>query len=97
MVDFNDLNSIAKRIRREIDIVEVVGEFLAVEKHSRTYLAKCPWHKDSRPSLQLNPARNTWKCWVCEMGGDSISFVMKYKDVDFRVAVHLLIRRLSDD
>ena len=31
----------------------------------------------------MNPDRQTWKCWVCDVGGDVFSFVMKREGVDF--------------
>ncbi len=98
MVAFNDPSRIVvNRIRREIDIVEVVREFLDVVERGRIFVGMCPWHEDSRPTLQFNPQRNTWKCWVCDVGGDSIAFLMAYRDLDFRAAVESLAERLADD
>src|SRR5690606_28421430 len=45
---------------------------------------------DRRPSLQVNPQRQTWKCWVCDIGGDAFSFVMRRDGVDFGAALRLL-------
>lgn len=53
----------------------------------------CPWHDDSRPSLQVNPERQSWKCWVCDIGGDVFSFTMRIEGVDFREALELLAER----
>ena len=59
----------------------------------KIYVGLCPWHDDSRPSLQVNPERQTWKCWVCNVGGDAFSFVMKREGVDFREALRILADR----
>ncbi|MGC3966323.1 MAG: CHC2 zinc finger domain-containing protein [Pirellulales bacterium] len=52
----------------------------------RGYKAICPWHDDSRPSLQVNPERQSFKCWVCDIGGDIFSFIMKMEGVEFSEA-----------
>ena len=79
-----------ERIRQSIDIVELVGRYLPLRSQGRNFVAICPWHNDSRPSLQVNPVRQTWKCWPCDVGGDIFSFVMKHDGVDFGQALRLL-------
>jgi DNA primase len=53
----------------------------------------CPWHDDTKPSLQVNPARQSWKCWVCNIGGDVFSFVMQNEGINFREALEMLADR----
>jgi DNA primase len=50
----------------------------------------CPWHDDTKPSLQVNPERQSFKCWVCEEGGDVFSFIMRMEGVEFREALEML-------
>lgn len=35
----------------------------------------CPFHDDSRPSLQLYKGARGWWCYVCDRGGSVIDFV----------------------
>ena len=81
------------RIRRAIDIVELVGSYLPLRREGRGYKALCPWHDDTRPSLQVNPERQSFKCWVCDLGGDIFSFTMKMENVDFPAALAMLAQR----
>jgi DNA primase len=81
------------RIRQAIDIVDLVGEQIQLRRQGRLFVGHCPWHDDSRPSLQVNPDRQTWKCWVCNLGGDVFSFVMQRESVDFRQALEMLSER----
>lgn len=83
-------NDVKDRIRQAIGIVDLVGRYLQLRQQGRMYVAICPWHDDSRPSLQVNPERQSWKCWVCDIGGDVFSFVMKHEGVDFPQALRLL-------
>lgn len=92
-VSFPAPRDIREQVRQAIDIAELVGSYLQLQRRGRIYLAICPWHDDSRPSLQVNPERQTWKCWVCGDGGDIFNFVMKREGVDFRQALELLADR----
>ena len=82
-----------EQIKQAIDIVELIGSQISLRRQGRTYVGLCPWHDDSRPSLQVNPERQSFKCWVCDIGGDIFSFVMKMEGVDFREAVAMLADR----
>jgi DNA primase len=82
-----------EQVRTATDIVDVVGSYLELRREGRNYTALCPWHSDSRPSLKINPERQSWKCWVCDVGGDVFSFVMQKESVGFREALELLAER----
>src|SRR5262245_30034079 len=82
-----------EQVRQATDIVELVGKHLELRRAGRGYVGRCPWHDDRRPSLQVNPDRQTWKCWVCDIGGDVFSFVMKREGCDFREALQMLADR----
>jgi DNA primase len=82
-----------EQVRQATDIVELVGKHLDLRRAGSNYVGRCPWHDDRRPSLQVNPNRQTWKCWVCNIGGDVFSFVMKREGCDFREALQMLADR----
>lgn len=81
-------------IRQAIDIVDLAGSYFPdMRRQGSGYVARCPWHDDNKPSLQINPARQIWKCWVCNIGGDIFSLVMKKQGFDFREALEFLAER----
>jgi DNA primase len=82
-----------ERVRQAVDIVDLVGSYLSLRREGRGYKAICPWHDDSRPSLQVNPERQSFKCWVCDIGGDVFSFIMQIEGVTFPEALALLAER----
>ena len=84
-----------EQVRESTDIVELVGSYLQLRRQGHHYVALCPWHDDRRPSLQINQDRQTWKCWVCNDGGDVFSFVMKKEGIDFREALEMLAGRAN--
>ncbi len=89
-MSFEASSDTKERIRRAIDIVELVGGYLSLRREGRAYKALCPWHNDTRPSLQVNPERQSYKCWVCDIGGDVFHFVMKMEGITFPEALQLL-------
>jgi DNA primase len=51
----------------------------------------CPFHRDEHnPNFFIYTATNTWYCFVEKKGGDSISFLMKLKNIDFKTALEEL-------
>ena len=79
-----------EQVRSAVDIVDVVGQQLELRRQGRNYVARCPWHDDRRPSLVINPERQTWRCWVCDIGGDIFSYVMQRDGLSFPEALQLL-------
>ena len=82
-----------EQVRQAVDIVDLVGSYVQLRRQGRNFVGLCPWHDDSRPSLQVNPERQSFKCWVCDVGGDVFSFVMKAEGLEFREALEMLAER----
>jgi DNA primase len=82
-----------ERVRQAVDLVDLVGSVISLRRQGRNFVGLCPWHDDSRPSLQVNPERQSWKCWVCNLGGDVFSFVMQREGVTFPEAMAMLAER----
>lgn len=55
--------------------------------------ARCPFHHDSKPSMQIFDGNRGWWCYPCGEGGDVIDFVMRYFNLSFRDA----IAKMNDD
>ncbi len=82
-------------IKSAIDIVSLVGEYLpgTLRRVGSKFKALCPFHDDHNPSLELNPERQSFKCWSCGVGGDIFDFVMNLEHVDFPEAMRMLADR----
>ena len=81
------------RIKQANDIVDLVGSYMELRRQGSNYVCHCPWHDDQRPSLQVNPARQSWVCWVCNIRGDVFDFVMRREGVEFVEAMKILAER----
>ena len=67
----------AKLVKERCDIVELIGSYVNLQKAGRFYKGLCPFHEDHRPSFQVNPDRQSWVCWPCNLRGDAFTFIMK--------------------
>jgi DNA primase len=92
-VSFGPAFDAKEQVRQAVDIVDLVGSYVQLRRQGRNYVGVCPWHDDSRPSLTVNPERQSFKCWVCDYGGDVFSFVMRSENMEFREALELLAER----
>jgi len=53
-------------------------------------MIKCPFHKETNPSLAVNVKKNLFHCFGCGQKGDIIDYVMGTQDLTFRQAVEYL-------
>lgn len=74
-------------IRGSVDIVDVVGQYLSLSKKGRNYVAICPFHDDTRPSLSISPDKQIYKCFVCDSGGNVFTFLQNHLKISYIEAV----------
>lgn len=80
-------------IKAAVDIVSLVGEDRPLNRVGAKFKALCPFHDDHNPSLEVNPDRQSYKCWSCGAGGDIFDFVMEREKVEFPEALRMLAER----
>ena len=83
-------NDVKDRVKQATDVVRLIGSQMALQRKGAIYVGHCPWHQDTRPSFQVNPNKQTWVCWPCNLRGDVFDYVMRYENVDFRQALEIL-------
>lgn len=78
-------------IRRDHPITDVVvASGLQLRPMGGRLSGVCPFHGDTRPSLIVYPATQSYYCFGCGAGGDVIDFVTRLNKVGFKEAVELL-------
>ena len=90
-----DRVALTRQVKEASDIVAVVGSYLSVLPAAGSFKAVCPFHNDTRPSLQIDPKWQNFKCWACGKKGDVFTFVQEMEKVDFLEAREILARRAN--
>lgn len=86
-------DSLVSRVQQASDIVEVISEHLRLNPKGRELVGLCPFHKDTRPSLYVNPAKQIFKCFACGAGGTVFTFVQLREGLTFPQAIERLAQR----
>lgn len=96
-MSFSDSDQFKELVRTRTDIVSLIGESvgLQAQRGGREFVGLCPFHDDHRPSMRVNPERQSFKCWACGTGGDCFTFVMERDRLTFPEALELLASRLG--
>jgi putative DNA primase/helicase len=73
----------ADRLKREIDIVALIGKDTRLVKNGNEYVGLCPLpgHKEKTPSLNVNPSKRAFHCFGCGRGGSVIDYVMEMQSL----------------
>ena len=74
-------------IRQSVDIVDVMGQYLSLTKKGRNYVAICPFHEDTHPSLSISENKQIYMCFVCHNGGNVFTFLQNYLHISYIEAV----------
>ena len=87
----------ATTVKASIDIVKVVEEYVRLRRVGATsrYLGLCPFHQEKTPSFNVNQAKQFYKCFGCDAGGDVITFTMQIAGLGFPQAVNSLGERFG--
>ncbi len=83
-------NEIIDQILDKIDIVEIISGYIPIKKSGQNFKTHCPFHKEKTPSFTVSPSKQIFHCFGCGMGGNVISFLMKYERMDFIEAIKML-------
>lgn len=82
-----------EEIKARLNIVELIGTYVRLEKSGTHYKACCPFHQERSPSFMVNEEKNMWHCFGCGKGGDVFAFVMEIEGLEFREALVLLAEK----
>lgn len=87
------MSSSVEKIKERLDVADVIGSYIKVEKAGANFKAKCPFHNEKTPSFFISASRGTYYCFGCGVKGDIFTFVQEFEGLDFMGALKLLAER----
>lgn len=82
-------------IREKNDILDVVSEYVKLEKRGRNYIGLCPFHDEKTPSFSVSEDKQICHCFGCKKGGNVFQFIQEIKEIPFVEAVKELGSRVD--
>src|SRR6185503_713870 len=80
-------------LRRQADIVRIVQDYVTLKKAGANWVAPCPFHKETKPSFSVSPAKEMFFCFGCHKGGSVFTFIMEIERVTFPEAIKLVAEK----
>lgn len=80
-------SEVLERIRKEVDILDVVSQYVNLKRGGRNYFGLCPFHSERTPSFTVAAHKQIYHCFGCGAGGDVIQFLMDVEQYTFQEAV----------
>ena len=77
------------------DIVDVVSEFVSLQKRGTSYKGLCPFHDDRTPSFSVSPSRGVYKCFACGKAGNAVNFIMEHEQMTYVEALKWLAHKYN--
>ena len=80
-------------IRKSVNIVDIISDYIPIEQKGRNYFAICPFHDDHNPSMSISPEKQIYTCFVCGAHGNVFNFIMDYENVSFYEALKIVANK----
>jgi DNA primase len=85
--------STISEIQNRLDLAEVIGEYVALQRKGGRFWGLCPFHQEKTPSFSVTPDKGVFYCFGCHKGGGLFQFVMDVEKVAFLDAVEILAKK----
>ena len=87
--------SFIQELLARVDVVEVVGRYVALKKGGANFMGLCPFHAEKSPSFSVSPSKQLFHCFGCGKSGDAIKFLMEHSGMTFMEAVQDLAQQFG--
>lgn len=88
---------LVEEVRSKNNIVDVISEYVKLQKKGSTYFGLCPFHNEKTPSFSVSPNKQMYYCFGCGAGGNVFTYVMEYENFNFAEALKFLAGRVGMD
>ncbi len=86
-------DDIIEEVRSRNDIVDVISQYVHLQKKGSSYFGLCPFHNEKTGSFSVTPSKQMYYCFGCGAGGNVFTFLMEYENFTFSEAMESLADR----
>ncbi len=86
-------DELIEEVRTRNDIVDVISDYVRLQKKGSSYFGLCPFHNEKSPSFSVSRQKQMYYCFGCGAGGNVFTFLMEYENFSFMEAVKFLADR----
>ncbi len=86
-------DDLIEEVRSRNDIVDVISQYVHLQKKGSSYFGLCPFHNEKTPSFSVTPSKQMYYCFGCGAGGNVFTFLMEYENFTFGEAMEALAQR----
>ena len=86
-------DELIEEVRSANDIVNVISDYVRLQKKGSTHFGLCPFHNEKTPSFSVSQNKQIYHCFGCGAGGNVITFLMQYENYTFPEALQALAQR----
>ncbi len=88
-------NDFINNLTNKVDIIAVISKRIALINNGRSYKACCPFHQEKTPSFNVSSEKQAYYCFGCGEGGNAISFVQKFDNLNFMETIEILAQEFN--
>ena len=90
-------DDLVEEVRSKNNIVDVISEYVKLQKKGNSHFGLCPFHNEKTPSFSVGSNKQMYYCFGCGVGGNVFTFVMEYENFTFAEALKFLAARVGMD
>lgn len=88
-------NQSIEQLKNNIDIVNIISNYIDIKKSGANFKANCPFHGEKTASFMISPTKQIYHCFGCQVGGDAIKFVQEYEKLNYPEALEKIASMMN--
>lgn len=82
--------SFIEELKYASDIEQIVSSYVTLKRKGRHLSGLCPFHSEKTPSFTVYPDSQSYYCFGCGSGGDTITFIRNIENLEYIEALRFL-------
>ncbi len=88
-------NSTVQQVFDTVNIVDIIGDFVSLQKRGANHIGLCPFHDEKTPSFSVSSTKGIYKCFGCGNAGNAITFLQEHEALSFPEAIKYIANKYN--